>query len=81
MAACPVGRVPPDMRKDGYFMKSMKRRLLSLFMAMVMVCSLVPVALAAGESVTINDVSNAKAGEEITISANVTGFDSTASLS
>ncbi len=80
MAACPVGRVPPDMRKDGYFMKSMKRRLLSLFMAMVMVCSLVPVALAAGESVTINDVSNAKAGEEITISANVTGFDSTASL-
>lgn len=46
MAACPVGRVPPDMRKDGYFMKSMKRRLLSLFMAMVMVCSLVPGALA-----------------------------------
>lgn len=51
MAACPVGRVPPDMRKDGYFMKSMKRRLLSLFMAMVMVCSLVPVALAAGDNI------------------------------
>lgn len=46
MAACPVGRVPPDMRKDGYFMKSMKRRLLSLFMAMVMVLSLAPMALA-----------------------------------
>lgn len=52
MAACPVGRVPPDMRKDGYFMKSMKRRLLSLFMAMVMVCSLVPVALAADADFT-----------------------------
>lgn len=46
MSACPVGRVPPDMRKDGYFMKSMKRRLLSLFMAMVMVLSLAPMALA-----------------------------------
>ena len=80
MAACPVGRVPPDMRKDGYFMKSMKRRLLSLFMAMVMVCSLVPGALADGESVTINDVSNAKAGEEISITANVTGFDPSATL-
>lgn len=80
MAACPVGRVPPDMRKDGYFMKSMKRRLLSLFMAMVMVCSLVPGALADGESVTINDVSNAKAGEEISITANVTGFDPSTSL-
>ena len=57
MAACPVGRVPPDMRKDGYFMKSMKRRLLSLFMAMVMVCSLVPGALAAdaGFTATIRD--------------------------
>lgn len=40
---------PAYMRKDGYFMKAMKRRLLSLFMAMVMVCSLVPVALATGE--------------------------------
>lgn len=42
---------PAYMRKDGYFMKAMKRRLLSLFMAMVMVCSLVPVALAANEYV------------------------------
>ena len=54
MAACPVGRVPPDMRKDGYFMKSMKRRLLSLFMAMVMVCSLVPGALA--EDTTVPEI-------------------------
>lgn len=74
MAACPVGRVPPDMRKDGYFMKSMKRRLLSLFMAMVMVCSLVPGALAAGTdpnlSVTFTgNTSNLKAGDTLTISA------------
>jgi len=57
MAACPVGRVPPDMRKDGYFMKSMKRRLLSLFMAMVMVCSLVPGALAEDASLTLSQAS------------------------
>lgn len=48
---------PAYMRKDGYFMKAMKRRLLSLFMAMVMVCSLVPVALAAGDlTATISGV-------------------------
>lgn len=37
------------MRKDGYFMKSLKRRLLSLFLAMVMVLSLAPGALAVDE--------------------------------
>lgn len=79
MAACPVGRVPPDMRKDGYFMKSMKRRLLSLFMAMVMVCSLVPVALAAGETLTVSvqgATSSLKAGDSITVNATLpTGFN------
>lgn len=67
MAACPVGRVPPDMRKDGYFMKSMKRRLLSLFMAMVMVCSLVPGALAEGTdfTATISGI-----GSTLTLGAN-----------
>lgn len=38
------------MRKDGYFMKSLKRRLLSLFLAMVMVLSLAPGALATGNA-------------------------------
>lgn len=72
MAACPVGRVPPDMRKDGYFMKSMKRRLLSLFMAMVMVCSLVPGALAAGPSISVNPT-DPKPGDSVSLSlSNVT---------
>lgn len=72
MAACPVGRVPPDMRKDGYFMKSMKRRLLSLFMAMVMVCSLVPGALAAGVTATIRgEATQVKSGETVNFSAEV----------
>lgn len=72
MAACPVGRVPPDMRKDGYFMKSMKRRLLSLFMAMVMVCSLVPGALAAGTSISVNPT-DPKPGDSVSLSlSNVT---------
>lgn len=66
MAACPVGRVPPDMRKDGYFMKSMKRRLLSLFMAMVMVCSLVPGALAAGTTTNSNEI-KFKSGQTTTL--------------
>lgn len=70
MAACPVGRVPPDMRKDGYFMKSMKRRLLSLFMAMVMVCSLVPGALAADEyTVTITGTTSAEITGTVTLTA------------
>lgn len=72
MAACPVGRVPPDMRKDGYFMKSMKRRLLSLFMAMVMVCSLVPGALAADPSISVNPT-DPKPGDRVSLSlSNVT---------
>ena len=72
MAACPVGRVPPDMRKDGYFMKSMKRRLLSLFMAMVMVCSLVPGALAADASISVNPT-DPKPGDSVSLSlSNVT---------
>lgn len=72
MAACPVGRVPPDMRKDGYFMKSMKRRLLSLFMAMVMVCSLVPGALAADPSISVNPT-DPKPGNSVSLSlSNVT---------
>ena len=72
MAACPVGRVPPDMRKDGYFMKSMKRRLLSLFMAMVMVCSLVPGALAADASISVNPT-DPKPGDSDSLSlSNVT---------
>lgn len=72
MAACPVGRVPPDMRKDGYFMKSMKRRLLSLFMAMVMVCSLVPGALAADPSISVNPT-DPKPGDSVSLSlSNVT---------
>lgn len=78
MAACPVGRVPPDMRKDGYFMKSMKRRLLSLFMAMVMVCSLVPVALAAASvSITGAPSTNPIAGPStsVTLSSKVEGAD------
>lgn len=41
---------PAYMRKDGYFMKAMKRRLLSLLLAMAMVCSLVPTALADGDT-------------------------------
>lgn len=78
MAACPVGRVPPDMRKDGYFMKSMKRRLLSLFMAMVMVCSLVPGALAvATVSITGTPTTNPVAGPStsVTLSSKVEGAD------
>lgn len=78
MAACPVGRVPPDMRKDGYFMKSMKRRLLSLFMAMVMVCSLVPGALAAATvSITGTPTTNPVAGPStsVTLSSKVEGAD------
>lgn len=78
MAACPVGRVPPDMRKDGYFMKSMKRRLLSLFMAMVMVCSLVPAALAAASvSITGTPSTNPVAGPNtsVTLSSKVEGAD------
>lgn len=72
MAACPVGRVPPDMRKDGYFMKSMKRRLLSLFMAMVMVCSLVPGALAVDPSISVNPT-DPKPGDSVSLSlSNVT---------
>ena len=45
---------PAYMRKDGYFMKAMKRRLLSLLLAMAMVCSLVPTALAVDGSVVAN---------------------------
>lgn len=78
MAACPVGHVPPDMRKDGYFMKSMKRRLLSLFMAMVMVCSLVPGALAAASvSITGTPSTNPVAGPNtsVTLSSKVEGAD------
>lgn len=79
MAACPVGHVPPDMRKDGYFMKSMKRRLLSLFMAMVMVCSLVPGALAAGPTVSITGTPTtnliAGASTSVTLSSKVEGAD------
>lgn len=72
MAACPVGRVPPDMRKDGYFMKSMKRRLLSLFMAMVMVCSLVPGALAASGGVSISNApSEVDPGASVTLNATI----------
>lgn len=44
---------PAYMRKDGYFMKAMKRRLLSLLLAMAMVCTLVPSALAAGNQLTV----------------------------
>ncbi len=49
-------------------MKSMKRRLLSLFMAMVMVCSLVPGALAVATwSGTISAGNSPKAGEATTL--------------
>lgn len=44
---------PAYMRKDGYFMKAMKRRLLSLLLAMAMVCSLVPSALAESNGLTV----------------------------
>lgn len=84
MAACPVGRVPPDMRKDGYFMKSMKRRLLSLFMAMVMVCSLVPTALAAdlqasisgiNSSLTLTAEGNVTANPSVSLSNNTDNYN------
>ena len=53
-------------------MKSMKRRLLSLFMAMVMVCSLVPGALAADASVSV-DPTDPKPGDSVSLSlSNVT---------
>ena len=53
-------------------MKSMKRRLLSLFMAMVMVCSLVPGALAADASISVNPT-DPKPGDSVSLSlSNVT---------
>ena len=53
-------------------MKSMKRRLLSLFMAMVMVCSLVPGALAADPSISVNPT-DPKPGDSVSLSlSNVT---------
>lgn len=64
---------PAYMRKDGYFMKAMKRRLLSLLLAMAMVCSLVPSALAAAD-ITISGTASAKAGQTISLTATgVTG--------
>lgn len=61
-------------------MKAMKRRLLSLFMAMVMVCTLVPVALATGETVSISasGLTNGKVktGNKVNLTANVSGFAS-----
>ena len=65
---------PAYMRKDGYFMKAMKRRLLSLFMAMVMVLSLAPMALATGVSASIEgNATSVKSGETVQFSAQVTG--------
>lgn len=53
-------------------MKSMKRRLLSLFMAMVMVCSLVPGALAVDPSISVNPT-DPKPGDSVSLSlSNVT---------
>lgn len=76
---------PAYMRKDGYFMKAMKRRLLSLLLAMAMVCSLVPTALAADELTVGVSVTNSTAqavdgkyplGATVTLTANVTaGYD------
>lgn len=51
------------MRKDGDFMKAMKRRLLSLLLAMAMVCSLVPSALAAD---TLTVTAQASSGLSVT---------------
>lgn len=59
----------------------MKRRLLSLFMAMVMVCSLVPVALAENKyTVQITGDSSATVGTTITLTESVTENGSSGSV-
>lgn len=71
---------PAYMRKDGYFMKAMKRRLLSLLLAMAMVCSLVPSALAAELTATISVARELTLTEQNTVSTNATvslGADTT----
>lgn len=70
---------PAYMRKDGYFMKAMKRRLLSLLLAMAMVCSLVPSALAGSDdvsqtlqSISISGAKSVEVGKTITLTATCT---------
>lgn len=61
-------------------MKTIKRRLLSLVLAMAMVLTLAPGALAAGESVSITGDSTATAGQSITFGATLTGFTDTSNV-
>lgn len=62
-------------------MKTIKRRLLSLVLAMAMVLTLAPGALAAGESVSITGGdSTATAGQSITFGATLTGFTDTSNV-
>lgn len=61
-------------------MKTIKRRLLSLVLAMAMVLTLAPGALAAGESVSITGDSTAAAGQSITFDATLTGFTDTSNV-
>ncbi len=61
-------------------MKTIKRRLLSLVLAMAMVLTLAPGALAAGESVSITGDSTATAGQSITFDATLTGFTDTSNV-
>ena len=74
---------PAYMRKDGYFMKAMKRRLLSLLLAMAMVCTLVPSALAAADlSVAVNATPSSTeitAGTPITFTATLGALSGTGS--
>ena len=61
-------------------MKTIKRRLLSLVLAMAMVLTLAPGALAAGESVSITGDGTATAGQSITFDATLTGFTDTSNV-
>lgn len=61
-------------------MKTIKRRLLSLVLAMAMVLTLAPGALAAGESVSITGDSTATAGQSIIFGATLTGFTDTSNV-
>ncbi len=58
-------------------MKTIKRRLLSLVLAMAMVLTLAPGALATGKSVSITGDSTATAGQSITFGATLNGFTDT----
>lgn len=66
------GAVRQDVRKEGNSMKAIKRKLLSLVLAMAMVLSLAPTALAADLTATINVASQLTLTAQNTVSTNAT---------